>query len=147
MSPVITEYLLDTNVLSELLRQRPSPKVVSRLQGLRASQLFASEVSRFELRYGASLHPDGDRLWRRIESELLPLVQWLPVGAEVALRAADQAARDRRAGRPSGGVADPLISATALVHGCVMVTRNLRHFDGVEGLVVENWFDEPTPLR
>lgn len=136
-------YLLDTNVLSELLRPRPAPTVVQRLQGLRAKQLFASEMSRFELRYGARLHPDGHRLWQRIEGELLPLVQWLPIDEAVALRAADQAARDRLAGRPNGGVADPLIAATAQVHGCVMVTRNLRHFEGVEGLIVENWFDDP----
>lgn len=60
---------------------------------------------------------------------------------------ADRAAQDRRVGRPSGGVADPLIAATALVHGCVMVTRNLRHFDAAEGLIVEHWFDDPAPLR
>lgn len=141
MSSVAARYLLDTNVLSELLRSRPAPAVVQRLRGLRAKQLCASEMSRFELRYGARLHPEGERLWQRIEGELLPLVQWLPIDEAVALQAADQAARDRLAGRPRGGVADPLIAATAQVHGCVMVTRNLRHFEGVAGLVVENWFD------
>lgn len=144
MTRAATRYLLDTSVLSELLCPRPAPAVVQRLQGLLARQLFASAMSRFELRYGARLHPDGDRLWQRIEGELLPLVQWLPIDDAVALQAADQAARERLAGRPSGGVADPLIAATAQVHGCVMVTRNLRHFEGVEGLVMENWFDAPS---
>lgn len=101
MTRAATRYLLDTSVLSELLCPRPAPAVVQRLQGLLARQLFASAMSRFELRYGARLHPDGDRLWQRIEGELLPLVQWLPIDAAVALQAADQAARDRRAGRPT----------------------------------------------
>lgn len=135
-------YLLDTNVLSELLRPRPVPAVVERLRACRATQLFASELSRFELRFGASLRPDAPDLWQRIELSLLPLVTWLPVDGRVSLLAGDIAARQRLSGTPAGSI-DPLIAATAVALGGVLVTRNVRHFQGIAGLVIENWFESP----
>ncbi len=50
-------YLLDTNVLSELTRPRPDVAVIRRLFSTSPSALFVSEMTRYELRYGAALHP------------------------------------------------------------------------------------------
>lgn len=133
--------VLDTNVLSEVLKPRPSPAVVRRLLQHTSAQLFASEITRHELRYGATLRADGGRFWQRIEREVLPLVTWLGVTPHVSVLAGDVAAAQRRAGRPAGAV-DPLIAATALAQGCALATRNVEHFAGVAGLVVENWFDD-----
>ena len=57
---------------------------------------------------------------------------------EVSMVAADLTAQLRRSGR-SLDWADLFIAATALVHGLIVVTRNVRHFDRVDGLLVENW--------
>jgi predicted nucleic acid-binding protein len=132
--------LLDTNVLSELLRPRPSAAVIGRLLQFTSKTLFASEVTRFEMRFGAALRPDASLFWTRIQRELLPLVTWLPVSEAVIMRAGDIAAAQRLAGRACGTL-DPLIAATALAHGVPLATRNVQHFERIEGLEVQNWFD------
>ena len=134
--------LLDTNVLSEVLRPRPSPAVIERLLRFTSRTLFASAVTRFELRFGAALRPDAPVFWSRLQRELLPLVTWLPVSEAVSTRAGDIAAAQRLAGRPSGSL-DPLIAATALTRGVPLATRNVQHFERIDGREVHNWFDPP----
>ncbi len=131
--------LLDTNILSEIIRPRPNPQVIERLFALPFDRLFASEMTRYELRRGACLRPDADLLWRRLESMVLPVVQWLDVTEAISLRAAELAASLQRSGQPIGLI-DTLLAATAHAYGLTMVTRNVRHFEHVPGLAVENWF-------
>lgn len=131
--------LLDTNILSEIVRSRPNPDVMARLFAQRSDRLFASEFTRYELRRGACLRPDADAFWARLESLVLPVVAWLPITKPISLRAAELAAELQRQGCAIG-VPDTFLAATALVHGLVVVTRNVRHFERVDGLVLENWF-------
>ena len=131
--------LLDTNVLSEVLRKQPTLVVLKSLHALRPEERFASEVTRYELRVGAARLDDGGRLWRRLQQDVLPLVRWLPLDTAAALAAADIGADLRRRGEAVEAT-DLFIAATALVHGLIVSTRNVRHFERVPGLVVENWF-------
>lgn len=131
--------LLDTNVLSEAVRRQPVLAVMKHLRALRPEERFASEVTRYELRVGAARLNDGGRLWQRIQREVLPLVRWLPFDEPVALAAADIGAALRRRGEAVEAT-DLFIAATARVHGLIVSTRNVRHFERVPGLVVENWF-------
>lgn len=132
-------YLLDTNVLSEILRRSPDVRVTRRLHAIALSNLYASEITRYELRFGAALRSDGEALWRRIVEEVVPLASWLPVDERVALAAAKLRGALRKAGHPID-VQDAFIAATAMSHNLVLVTRNLRHFEHVPDLDVENWF-------
>ncbi len=132
-------YLLDTNVLSEVLKRRPDPKFLDRLRGLPARQLSTSAVCVAELRYGAACDPRGARLWERIASEVLARVRILPLGEAAAIRAGDLLATLEAKRRPIG-VEDVLIGATALEAGLAVVTRNVRHFGRIPGLVVESWW-------
>jgi predicted nucleic acid-binding protein len=133
-------YLLDTNILSEVLRPRPSPAVIGRLLKCNSRTLFASEITRSELCFGARLRADAPMFWARLQRELLPLVTWLAVDEAVSTRAGEVAAAQRLTGRPCATM-DPFIAATALVHGVPLVTRNVQHFDRVDGLRLQNWFD------
>jgi len=135
----VTRRLLDTNVLSERLRARPDPGVADRLSRVVPAETFASAVTRFELRYGAGIHPHAASLWVRIERDILPLCSWLPLDDASAEAGALVAAELKRAGRPIG-VSDCMIAGTALARGLVLVTRNTAHFERVRGLKVENWF-------
>jgi len=135
-------YLLDTNVLSELVRKHPDAGVARRMGEHPSAALFASAVSRYELRYGAALRHDADSFWSRIAGQLVPLVTWLPVTQAVAERAGTAAAALRHAGRPCGSL-DPLLAATALEHSLTLVTRNTRHFEAVPGIALEDWFTAP----
>lgn len=134
-------HLLDTNVLSETIRALPNARVAAELRKYHRASVFASAVTRYELRYGASLRNDAARFWSRLEREVLPLVTWLPITQQVAQRGGRIGAGLRRKGRPCGDL-DPLLAATALTHGLVLVTRNVRHFEHVPGLAIENWFED-----
>lgn len=136
----MTRYLLDTNLLSEILKKRPSPAVLTRLAEVENDALATSAISVMELRFGAARHPDGERLWRRIRQELLPRVLILPIDGPVAVRAGDVLARLESNGQRIG-TEDALIAASGLVHEMTVVTRNLRHFERVPGLAAESWWD------
>jgi predicted nucleic acid-binding protein len=133
--------LLDTNVLSEIVRATPNAAVAAQLSKRRSTEIFASAVSRYELRYGAALRQDADRLWSRLQREVLPVATWLPVTQDIAERGGAISAELHRRGKPCGDL-DPLLAATALVHDLILVTRNVRHFEHVPGLALENWFGE-----
>lgn len=132
-------YLLDTNVLSELLKKRPEPAVVRALNVIPAEDLFTSSICVMELRRGACRHPGAERLWGRIERELLARVSILAFGEREAVLAGDIGAELAAEGQPVG-TEDALIAATAMAHGLVVATRNVGHFSRVKTLRVINWW-------
>ncbi len=134
-------YLLDTNVLSELLRTRPAPTVLDRLKGGPSAELLTSVVCLTELRFGAARVPSGDKLWTRIANELLPRVRALPFGEREAILAGNVLA-DLESRGESIGVEDVLIGTTAMANGLTVVTRNLKHFERIEGLKSESWWPD-----
>jgi predicted nucleic acid-binding protein len=131
-------YLLDTNIVSEVLCRRPDPKVIARLSQVEPEKIHASVITLFELRFGSMLRDDASKFWQKIEAEILPLVRWLDVDRSVASKAGDIAAKLQKLGTPIG-VNDCLIGGTALVHNLVLVSRNVRHFEKVTDLVQEVW--------
>lgn len=75
-------YLLDTNVLSEVVKKRPEPSVLARLREVAPGSVFTSVVCVTELRYGARRRPGAEVLWERIAREVLSRVRVLPFGEE-----------------------------------------------------------------
>jgi predicted nucleic acid-binding protein len=134
--------VLDTNVLSELVKPRPNPAISERVLSAPRGAFYASEMTRYELRFAALLHPQPERLWARIQALVLTVPTWVPVSLAISDRAAVITAVLRRKGRPSD-VVDPFIAATALEFRLPVVTHNVRHFEAIDGLVVEDWFVEP----
>jgi tRNA(fMet)-specific endonuclease VapC len=135
-------YLLDTNVLSELVKKRPSPAVLDHLGSIPRESLATASICVTELRYGAARNSKGgEALWARLASEVLPRFRILPFGLEAAGRAGDIRAELELRGQPIG-LEDILIGATALANGLVMVTRNLKHFERIDGLLVESWWEQ-----
>ena len=133
-------YLLDTNVLSELVRKRPSERVIERMRAVPPESLLTSSICVMEIRYGAARHPQGQALWERISREVLPRIRVLPLTMAEAEKAGDLIAFLEARGAPIG-LEDVLIGATALVNGHTTVTRNVRHFDRIDGLKVESWWE------
>jgi tRNA(fMet)-specific endonuclease VapC len=131
-------YLLDTNIISEVLRRRPDPNVIARLRQVEPEETHASMIALFELRFGSMLRDDAGEFWRKIEAEIVPLVHWLDVDRSVASTAGDIAAKLQKLGTPIG-VSDCLIAATALAHNLVLVSRNVRHFEKITDLLRETW--------
>lgn len=131
-------FLLDTNILSDLVKKKPHPYLLSRLSSLPVHNLFTSVICLMELRYGCALRDDFDSFWSKIVSRVISQVQVIPFGPEESLIAGDLLAQLRKKGQ-SIGLEDILISATAMAHRLVLVTANIKHFSKIDGLTVENW--------
>lgn len=131
--------LFDTDILSIFIRRRASQRLTERLHAVPASDRFTSSVTLGELYYGAfRLGPQGAGLLRRIEALPFELGQVLPFDTEAAHRYGVTKSELERRGTPLHE-ADLRIAAVALTHGLVVVTGNVRHFERVPGLTIENW--------
>jgi len=132
------KYLLDTNILSQLMKKRPLPHLKSRLAAEDPHSLITSCICAMELRYGSALREDFESFWEKILQEILSRVKILPLGYEEVLIAGEILANLQKAGQPIG-IEDVLIASTALHHGCTLVSANIRHFQRIDGLNIENW--------
>jgi len=134
-------YLLDTNILSELVKKRPNPQVLSQLRSKSTLTLFTSCICIMELRFGSALRDDFEVFWEKINKEIISRVKILPIGEKEALVSGDILADLRKTGQ-SIGVEDVLIAASALTNQCTIVTANTRHFSRIKSLKVENWHEQ-----
>ena len=134
-------YLLDTNILSELIKKRPNPYFLSQLRAKPSHVLFTSCICVMELRFGSMLREDFEVFWPKINKEIVSRVKVVPLGEKEALIAGDILADMRKTGQ-SIGIEDVLIAASAITNQCIMVTANIRHFSRISGLITENWLKE-----
>lgn len=130
-------YLLDTNALSEVVKQ-PAGVVARRIAAAGEDSICTSIVVACELRYGA-MRKGSPVLNEKIE-QLLSDVEILPLDKGVDRRYADLRMQLEQAGQPISAH-DMLIAAHALALGLTMVTANVREFRRVPGLAVENWLE------
>ena len=131
-------YLLDTNILSELVKKQPNHNLLQHLQSNPSQSLFTSCICVMELRFGSALREDFESFWLNIEKEIISRVNVMPLGSEEVLIAGDILADLQKRGE-SVGIEDVLIASTALSHKFIMVTANIRHFSRINRLTVENW--------
>lgn len=136
-------FLLDTNVVSELMRPEPDRRVLEWFAGKDPSCLFLTAVTEAELRTGVACLPRGRRraalaaaVDAMIEEDFADRI--LPFDGSAARAYATIAAARRAAGRPIAG-ADCQIAAIALVHGAAVVTRNRGDFEGCGVPLIDPW--------
>ncbi len=133
-------FLLDTNVISELVNPAPDKNVVEFLSTMDSAWL--SIISLHELSYGLGLLPKGKRhteLEDKLQQLLSEYSDWI---IPVNQLEANQAALFRVQAKNQGRVihfADALIAGTAKVHDLSVVTRNVDDFLGVDVEVVNPW--------
>jgi predicted nucleic acid-binding protein len=133
------KYLFDTDVLSNLLRRAPSPTLLRRLALTPVDEQATSSITLGELYYGARRLSDGGAtLADRIDAMLLPNLAVLSFDVQAARRYGEIRAELERKGTPIGD-ADMRIAAIAMAHDLTVVTANVRHFQRVAGLPVDNW--------
>jgi tRNA(fMet)-specific endonuclease VapC len=130
-------YLLDTNIVSDLLRH-PDGNVARRIARLDSDQVCISIVVACELRFGM-VKSGAQRLVRQLERVLAEL-ETLPLEPPVEEHYADIRNTLERAGTPIGPN-DLLIAAHARALGLTLVTANFGEFSRVPGLSVENWLE------
>ena len=135
--------LLDTNVVSELMRKSPDPGVEAWVASHPVVDLYFSAVGEAELRYGVAVMPMGrrrDTLVTDIESMLGAAFDGriLPFDSGAALAYTEVASARRAIGRPVP-IADCQIAAIARSRGMVMATRNVRDFADMGVDVIDPW--------
>ena len=135
--------MLDTNVLSELLRAAPSPTVVAWVTAQPSMSLFVTSVTEAEMLLGVRLLPAG----KRRHALEIAIAAMFAEDFPGRIRSFDTAAvpdyvdivwKRRAAGRPISQF-DAQIAAIALSHGDKLATRNVSDFEGCGLLLVDPW--------
>ena len=136
------KYLLDTCLLSELVKTSPEPAVLSWMAGRKESELFVSTITIAELHRGVAKLPASRRrsslsVWlEQLEAGFDERV--LPFTSDTAHVWAGMCAQAESEGKPLAAF-DSLIAATALTHGLCLVTRNVRDFAQAPVEVLNPW--------
>jgi predicted nucleic acid-binding protein len=135
--------VLDTNVISELMRVAPDARVAACLRARPAEELVTTSISVAEILYGLRCLPMG----RRRSDLEVSFGELMRRGLRERLLPFDEAAADvysgimaerRRAGRPTGSI-DAMIAAIALSRGASVATRNIQHFSDCGIELVDPW--------
>jgi len=135
--------ILDTNVLSALMRKAPEAPVVAWLDRQPAESVWITSITLFESRLGLALLPKGRRrqaleaaFSRLLEEDLENRV--LDFDGAAATESASLAAERQKAGRPVD-MRDTQIAGIALARHATLATRNVRHFRDLKVPVVDPW--------
>lgn len=134
-------YVLDTNIVSALLRGAPT--VAARLQDARVADVLIPQPVLAELLAGVELLPRSRRE-RQLRKDLEGVASMFPRSPwtdETSHAFARIKARLLKAGAPLEDF-DVAIAAHALAESATLATDNVRHFERIAGLQVENWLDD-----
>ncbi|MEO8595554.1 MAG: type II toxin-antitoxin system VapC family toxin [Candidatus Solibacter sp.] len=140
--------VLDTNVISELVRPSPSPIVLRRLRSLPDHELYTTAITEAEIRYGLAIQARGRR--HAVLSSQLDLIfaevfagRILPFDSAAAPIYAAVVAKRRKAGRPIAAF-DAQIAAICLSRNATLATRNMADFRGLHLPLLDPWAEEST---
>jgi predicted nucleic acid-binding protein len=137
-------WLLDTNILSELRRLKPEPKVLAFVASHPLDELYISAVTLAEFRFGIELLNEGSTRRNELNNWLTLTIRpmfhqrVLPVTEDIIFRWRLVVEEGRKAGH-TYSQPDLLIAATALVHGFTIVTRDREDFQRAGVPVVNPW--------
>ncbi len=133
------KYMLDTNICVYLIKKKPE-NVLRNLQSNIGDGVAVSAITLAELIHGveASAYPEQNTF---ALNQFLAIVDIMPFDDEAAAEYGKICATLRRQGTPIG-VMDMLIAAHAKAKGLIIVTNNVREFERVEGLELENWVND-----
>jgi len=135
--------VLDTNVLSELMRSEPNQQVLAWVDAQAANELVVTSITVAEILYGIARMSDGKRKQTlhalavaMFEEDFAGNV--LPFDLAAAEFYAELVSESEAAGR-AAGMADAQIAAICRVHGAQLATRNVRDFDRFGILIINPW--------
>jgi predicted nucleic acid-binding protein len=135
--------LLDTNVVSALMRPEPETLVVKWLDGQPRASIWITSITVMEIRYGLEIMPKGrrrDTMLQLIEKLLVEKIEGrvAPFDAAAAQQAGDLMAARKAKGR-MGESRDTMIAGIVLATGAPLATRNTAHFADLSVPVINPW--------
>jgi hypothetical protein len=137
-------WLLDTNILSEIRRLKPEPKVLAFVSAHALDELYVSAVTLAELRFGIELLSEGsnrrEELNEWLTNTIRPMFDQrvLPVTEDIMFRWRVLLEEGRKSGH-TYSQPDLIIAATALEHGLTMVTRDRSGYERAGVPLVNPW--------
>jgi len=139
----VTGWLLDTNILSELRRAKPEPRVLAFIASQKLDLLFVSAVTLAEIRFGIELVADASRraeLSTWLTHTVRPMFDQrvLPVSEDIMLTWRLLVEDGRKAGH-TFSQPDLIIAATALHHGLTIVSRDTGDFQKARVAILNPW--------
>jgi len=132
------QYLLDTSICVFFLRGKFNLDELIKAKG--RENFFISEVTVFELRYGAENSDNPPKSNRAVDSFLIGL-SIIPIFSSVKLYAKEKD-RLKKIGKPMNDEFDLLIGVTAIENKLILITDNVKDFARLDGIVIENWFKQ-----
>jgi len=135
--------VLDTNIISELMRAEPHPAVLAWVAAQPRALLYTTHINQAEILYGIAALPEGRRRAALAAAAAAMFAEdfagrILPFEARAAARYPDIVLARRRAGNPIEGF-DALIAATALAAGASVATRDTGGFTGCGLTLIDPW--------
>jgi len=134
--------VVDTNVVSELMKPSPSAAVTEWLRARTGSELYTTSITLAEILYGIARLPDGRRkeLLRTTASDVFAAFEdhVLAFDAGAAVHYADVVGGRDRLGPPIGGF-DAQIASICRAHGAALATRNLKDFQHTDVNLIDPW--------
>ena len=134
--------ILDSNVVSELMREAPDRRVLGWLDCQPAAAIWTNAVTIFEVRSGLQIMSRGKRrdlLLKALEAALETIGgRVAPFDDLAAIQAAELMAHRQKEGRPME-LRDTMIAGIALAHHATLATRNTAHFQDMSVPVVNPW--------
>lgn len=131
-------YLFDTDIITNIFKKSPAPLLVKRLAGTAKNVQHISTITISEIVYGAWKSANPQYHLRNLEEILLPAVNIVGFDAKAAYVCGSLRARMEREGTPLA-LADLQIAAIAIANDLTLISGNLRHFERIRELKVENW--------
>jgi predicted nucleic acid-binding protein len=135
-------HLLDTSVYSQPLKRKPVLAALKRWEDLGDARVAASIVSEAEVLFGLAWS-GASWLQEKYDAELKSRLPLLIVDRDVATHYATIRAALRRQGMTVENM-DLLIAATAKAHGLILATLNVKDFENIDGLTIEDWSEPLT---
>jgi len=139
----MTGFLLDRNCISEVVRLKPDPQVMSWIEAAREGLLYLSVLTLGEIRKGLAALPQGKRrsrleAWLEVELQARFSGRILSIDAAVTI-AGGLLAAAATIKRKSLSAIDGLLAATAIHHNLTIVSRNVGDFTNTQAPVVNPW--------
>jgi tRNA(fMet)-specific endonuclease VapC len=129
-------FLLDTCAVSDFAQGQR--QVLARIKAAAPEDLAASAITEMEVAYGLLANPKLARRLKPVMDAFFGSIRVLPYDRDAAEETAKARTSLKKRGRPIGAY-DVLIAGTALANELVLVTSNVREFNRVEGLRIEDW--------
>jgi tRNA(fMet)-specific endonuclease VapC len=131
-------YLFDTDTLSNVVKQKPSGRLLQKLEEIPIAFQYTSAINVGEIYYGANRSSKKKQILKVFEKMVFPNVNILPFdrqsGQVFGMLKAELEKRGIGCSEP-----DLRIAAVAIQHSLILITGNTKHFKNIPGLRIENW--------